>query len=265
MITVLSATNDDFYAMPLPFAVYSWLKAGARTVIVFTPKGDNPKLHLAQKYCDKTTFLHYTCEEKRSVTYSQVLRLFGGCLRFTDHTESMVTGDSDMCVFGGTFINNDDGGIHIVGSDLTPPDQVPMCYIQMPVYKWRNIMGCYDSETNLRTCQDCVSELIDPIEGLNIRGEQWNFDQWYANKKLKESGEDINYHARSNGQNQFATHRADRDGWHFNPDGLVDAHLPRPLTDEDNMNKVYELFKIKYPNDNLDWMWEYYHAYKQLL
>ena len=80
------------------------------------------------------------------------------------------------------------------------------------------------------------------------------------------SGKKIEFHKRSDATNQFAKHRADRDSWHnFNPYDIIDAHLPRPLTNEENFNKVYELFKIKYPNDNLEWMHEYYHAYKKLL
>lgn len=50
MIAVLSATEHDFYAMPLPFVVYSWNKIGVKC-IVFIPKGNNPKIELAKKYC----------------------------------------------------------------------------------------------------------------------------------------------------------------------------------------------------------------------
>jgi len=93
MIAVLSATEHDYYAMPLPFAVYSWLKAGARGVIVFVPKGDYPKIELAKKYCDLTSFVTFECEEKRIATFSQVGRLVGGCIRFAEASECKVRGD----------------------------------------------------------------------------------------------------------------------------------------------------------------------------
>ena len=261
MIAVLSATEHDFYAMPLPFVVYSWAHIGV-PCIVFVPKGDNPKLELAKKYCGAyASFFEFECEEKRIPTFSQVSRLFGAAVtELVEDNDVLVTGDSDLCVFSDYYKRLKDGNIHVVGSDLTQSDQYPMCFISMPVHEWVSVMGIYKSY------QEHIAELINPIEGLNIRGEQWCYDQWFIKKKLDESGKDIVFHFRSNGQNQFALNRADRDSWqNFNPDDIIDAHLPRPLTDEANMNKVYELFKIKYPNDNLDWMWEYYHAYKQLL
>jgi len=260
MIAVLSATEHDYYAMPLPFAVHSWSKMGI-DCIVFVPKGDNPRLELAKKYCGlKATFFQFQCEEKRIPTYSQVIRLFGAAIPIIDPYETLITGDSDLCVFGGLLeLLNGMEPIEIVGSDLTPKDQYPMCFIKMDVLQWRHILGIN------KTYQEHVSELIDPIEGLNIRGEQWCYDQWYIKKKIDESGIEPKLIPRSNGQTQFATKRADRDGWHFDPDSLIDAHLPRPLTDDANFQKVYDLFSVKYPNDDLSWMKEYQEAYKQLL
>lgn len=262
MISVLSATENDFYAMPLPITVYSWYKLGIKS-IVFIPKGDNPKLELAKKYCGTmATFFEFDCEEKRIPTYSQVIRLFGAAIPILNANEQLITGDSDLCVFDGlTDLLNDMEYMEVVGADLTPSDQYPMCFIKMTVSQWRNILGIN------KTYQEHVAELIDPIEGLNIRGEQWCYDQWFIRKKIAESGLefDVNFINRSNGQNQFATRRADRDGWFFNTDNLVDAHLPRPLTEEDNFNKVYELFRIKYPNDNLQWMIDFRNEYLKLL
>lgn len=260
MIAVLSATNDDFYAMPLPFAVYSWYKIGVRC-IVFVPSGDNPKLDLAYKYCVNSCEMYeFQAEEKRIPTFSQVSRIFGAAIPMLNKNETLITGDSDLCVFSDYYKQLDDGQIHVVGYDLTPIDQYPMCFISMPVHEWISVMGIDKSY------QEHLAELINPIEGINIRGEQWSYDQWKIKKQLDASGKNIVLHPRSDGTNCFANQRADRDSWYnFNSDDIIDAHLPRPLTDEDNMNKVYELFKIKYPNDNLDWMWEYYHAYKQLL
>lgn len=262
MIAVLSATEHDFYAMPLPFAVYSWYKIGANC-IVFIPKGDNPKIELAKKYCGtKATFFEFSCEEKRIPTFSQLSRLFGAAIPLVSRDEQLITGDSDLCVFDGLQeLLNDMETMQVIGADLTPQDQYPMCFIKMSAYRWKHILGI------TKTYQEHISELIDPIEGLNIRGEQWSYDQWYVKKKVVESGLEfeVDFVNRSNGQNQFATHRADRDGWYFNPDGLVDAHLPRPLTEEDNFNKVYELFKTKYPDDNLQWMIDYVNEYKKIL
>lgn len=260
MISVLSATEHDFYAIPLPFAVYSWWKIGVRC-IVFVPSGDNPKLELAHKYCVNSCELYeFQAEEKRIPTFSQVSRIFGAAIPMLDKEETMITGDSDLCVFSDYFKQLDDGRIHVVGHDLTPTDQYPMCFISMPVHEWINVMGINKSY------QEHLAELINPIEGTNIRGEQWSFDQWKIKRQLDLSNKPIIFHKRSDGTNCFAKQRADRDSWqNFNPYDIIDAHLPRPLTIEENFNKVYKLFKIKYPDDNLDWMIEFYNAYKQLL
>ena len=262
MIAVLSATENDFYAMPLPITVWSWHQIGVEC-IVFIPKGDNPKLELAKKYCGTmATFFEFNCEEKRIPTYSQVVRLFGAAIPILNLDEQLITGDSDLCVFDGILeLLNDMESIEVVGADLTPQDQYPMCFIKMSVYKWRDVLGIN------KTYQEHVSELIDPIEGLNIRGEQWNYDQWYIKKKVIESGLEfeVNFVNRSNGLNQFATRRADRDGWHFDIGNLVDAHLLRPLTDETNFAKVYDLLKAKYPNESLQWLIDYNNEYKKLL
>lgn len=278
MIAVLSATEDDLYAMPLPFVVYSWLKLGAEKVIVFHPYMYSPKLELASRYCSSTDFFSFSCEEKRVPTYSQVIRLFGASagnhLHFYNNVSQddfIITGDSDMCVFGNIFDNLDKDKINIVGNDLTPPEQVPICFLGMKRKIWWEVMDMWEikqkngyKEGKLKTPQECVSALIDPIEGINIRGEQWSFDQWYAKNKISESGKEVCCHPRSNGITQFAQKRADRDGWHFDPYNIIDAHLPRPLTNKENFDKVYDLFKIKYPNDDLQWMINFRDEYMKL-
>jgi len=260
MIAVLSATEHDFYAMPLPFAVYSWAKVGY-SCIVFIPDGNNPKIELAKKYCRRgTTFYEFRTAKDRIPTFSQVSRLFGAATEIAQLQTNtvMVTADSDICVFGDTFYGFDDGKIHILGADLTPDEQYPMCYAAMPVYLWAKVFGI------TKGYQEHIADIVNPIESDNVRGTNWCLDQFLLKKHIDASGEEIVKHNRSNGLNQFATMRADRDGWYFNPDNIIDAHLPRPLTDEDNFNKVYDLFKYKYPNDDLQWMIDYRNEYLKL-
>lgn len=261
MISVLSATEHDFYAMPLPFAVFSWRMIGV-SCIVFVPRGDNPKLQLAKKYCgQQAVFFEFDAEEKRIPTFSQVSRLFGAALPFYNDETVMVTADSDICVFGDYFKQFEDGNIHVIGADLTPEQQYPMCFILMSVKNWRTVFGIYKSY------QEHIAELINPIQGMNIRGEQWSYDQWFAKKKIDASGLEVFKHNRSNGQNQFATRRIDRDNiaWResLNLD-LIDAHLWRPLYIETNFDNLLEMFKYFYPNENLHWMTEYKNEYLQL-
>ncbi len=259
MIAILSATEHDYYAMPLPFAVYSWAMIGVHCY-VFVPKGDHPKIELAKKYCaGGATFFEFSCEEKRIPTYSQVSRLFGAATPNTDTEEFLITGDSDMCVFTNYFNNLECDGIVVVGADLTPLDQYPMCYIGMRAKMWQRVFGI-ESDYQFHT-----AELIDPIEGQNIRGEQWSFDQWYAKKRISKYVGDAVFYPRANYPTQFASRRADRDGWHFNPDDIIDAHLPRPLTDDVNFQKVIDLFQYKYPSADLSWAGKFREEYLKLL
>lgn len=259
MISVLSATESDFYAMPLPFAVYSWHKLGAIS-IVFIPKGYSAKLNLAKQYCSSAIFYEFDTVESRVPTFSQVSRLFGAATDWAQlHKDvMMITADSDLCVFGDFFKELDDGKIHIVGADLTPSEQYPMCFAAMPVRKWEDVYKIKNSY------QEHLEEIINPIESTNLRGTAWCLDQFLLKKGLDESGEEIVFHPRSNGITQFAQKRADRDGWYFDPYNIIDAHLPRPLTNKENFDKVYDLFKIKYPNDDLQWMINFRDEYMNL-
>jgi len=258
MIAVLSATEHDYYAMPLPMAVYSWNRLNVYCV-VFVPEGDNPKIELAKKYCKHASFYEFSAAEDRIPTFSQVSRLFGAAIPNMLDNESLITSDSDMCVFSNFFSELNDDKIHIVGNDLTPDEQYPMCYACMPVSKWKSVYGI------TKSYQEHIADIVNPIQSDNVRGSNWCLDQFLLKRELDKSGEQIVFHPRSNGQNQFAQKRADRDGWHFDPYDIIDAHLPRPLTDDENLQKVITLFETKYAFENFDWMRIYANEYKKLI
>ena len=263
MIAVLSATEHDYYAFPLPIVVWSWRKIGCRC-IVFVPSGNNPKLDLAIEYCGyNTDFYEFHCEEKRIPTFSQVSRLFGAAIPMLDKKETMIVGDSDLCVFGGFFNKLDNDRIHIVGNDLTPKDQYPMCFISMTVGDWVDVMGIDKSY------QEHIAELINPIEGINIRGEQWCYDQWYAKKRIDAGGKlNITFHPRARPGTQFAEHRVDRDdvNWRsYVNENLIDAHLWRPGYTDENFANIMELMTPMYPNDDFTWLVDYRNEYLKLL
>lgn len=173
MIAVLSATEDDLYAMPLPFAIYSWIKIGC-TCIVFIPKGDNPKLELAKTYfSDYVTYYEFDCEERRIPTYSQVSRLMGAATDNVEEDDILITGDSDLCVFSDYFEQFKDGRIHVVGADLTPDEQYPMCFAAMPVKTWKKVYGLN------KGYQEHLEEIINPIQSTNLRGTSWCLTSFY--------------------------------------------------------------------------------------
>ena len=261
MVAILSATDNPLYSFFIPITTWSWNRLGIKTC-VFIPKQEySNSFKLA---IDETSIINhfypFEAEPKRIPTYSQVSRLFGSCIDEYKE-EYLITGDIDLAVFSDLFSKADLNAINIYGEDLTNYTEFPLSFIGMPYSKWEQIFN-----TKGRTAQECVSELIDPIEGENIRGEQWSYDQWYATKKIKESGIEYNSHLRSKSNtNRTARNRADRDGWQYDVNGLVDAHLPRPGYEAENFNKILKLFKEVYPQENFDWMSDYRNLFVSLL
>jgi hypothetical protein len=263
MRAILSSTEHDFYAFPLPIVAYSWDKIGVKS-ICFIPRDNNPKLELAKKYCNEwCQFVEFNCAPFRIPTYSQVSRLLGAALRFDDDNTVLITGDSDLAVFGTALNICNDGNIHIIGADLTPDDQYPMCFIAMPVKTWRKVMQITASP------QQHLEEIINPIQSSNLRGTAWCLDQWLIKKKISEHPEEsVFLHKRARAGTQFADHRVDRDDQNWRSylgSTLLDAHLWRPGYTDDNFANILELLQTQYPNEDFDWLREYRNQYIQLL
>lgn len=267
MKAILSCTNDDLYLFNLPFAIHSWNKLGVEC-IVFVPCAENvddlmrPRrmLLMKLKLMNRLQFEFYCFDappDKRP-TYAQCIRLYAAGLPELKNDELLVTADADMCVFNQEYWERlgYSGVINIVGADLVPSGQVPMCYISMPVPGWRAVM-----KINGRSPQQCVDDLLGGIETENFRGNYWAKDQEEAYVHIFSSGLPILCHNRAVAPGvQFATRRADRDGWQVNPN-IIDAHLPRPGYLPENFERIYSLFETIYPNDDHRWMREYRDEY----
>jgi hypothetical protein len=126
----------------------------------------------------------------------------------------------------------------------------------MKVSTWKKVMSFKETD-DLTEVLSSTLEIIKPINVCN----HWFFDQLYLAKAVRESSVPIvSIDRRTNDTCRIATRRADRDGWSpgqkFN--NLIDAHLPRPLSEQENFDKILELFRDQYPNDDLTWLENYY-------
>lgn len=261
MTAILSATEHDFYAMPLPLVVWSWKQLGIDCK-VFIPEDFGPKLSLAMLYCEADTdFYTFQCEKEKEATYAQVSRLFGGFLPDIKSDDDLITGDADLAVFSSFFKQLENGCINVVGSDLLEDSmkQYPMCFVSMPAFDWIGTMDT--TEFGFDSYQEALDFYLKPLQSNNPRGDFWSYDQWLIYKNLQERNEKIIHHPRAALPNRWATRRADRDGWNFVPNEIIDAHLPRPLTEQDNWDKVMKLFTDIYPDADKTWMWEYREKY----
>jgi len=174
----------------------------------------------------------------------------------------LVTSDCDMGVFkiphcGGTSMG-------VLGIDLVPKWQLPICYLMGDVKEWRKRF-----EINGRTYQQCLDDLLGGIESITMRGDYWSKDQEEAyNKILGKPEQHAVLLPRSNGQNQFAQNRYDRDDSYIldrlNPD-TIDFHMNRPGFEDGNFNIILTILKYHYPQEDFTWLLNYNSEYKKLL
>lgn len=267
MKAVISTTYDDRYLWFLPLVTWCWNKLNV-DVICFLPIHPDPYNCPTGDLVIKTIIDNsLKCERKyffapshKESTYAQCSRLYGACLDLPED-EVLITSDVDMGVFklplhGGT-------GMGIVGIDLVPQKQIPICYIYGTVKEWRKTF-----EINNSTYQQCLDDLLGNIEAEHFRGNYWGKDQEEAYNKILGNNGHATLIPRARPGTQFADHRVDRDdiNWraYVNED-LVDAHLWRPGYTDENFANILELLTMKYPDENFQWLIDYTNAYKQLL
>jgi len=271
MKAILSCTADDLYAFNLPFAVYSWYKLGIDSIIIFPDMpsamtdGEILRLGFANGWCSKiaptTRFFRFSAPPHKQATYAQCARLYAAAIPKIDPTDILITSDADMCVFNEEYWQQFDytGWINVIGIDLVPEGQVPMCYIIAPAVGWRSFM-----RINGRILQKCLDDLLGELEAEHFRGNYWAKDQETAYQHLSAMTDLIIEHDRAKPGTQFAARRADRDGWVVAPD-IIDAHLPRPGYTEENFNRIFSLFESIYPHDDHTWMKQYRDEYVGLM
>lgn len=269
MKVILSCTDNPVYDFFIPLAIHSWNKLGV-DAICFIPGTHSQRMALAldtsiMKVNDRVIFPDINIPQEREVTYFQVARLFAAALDLPEN-EYLITSDIDMGVFGNVFQPNFDHGFVIYGADLCPPSQYPICYIMAQVNHWRKAFGIMKPPFFVakKDYMECLDEMLGSIQCDNMRGNYWAKDQEEAFKKITGSGIPTFLFNRSNGRNQFATQRMDRDGWEMNT-GIIDAHFPRPGYLPENFAKIKDLFHAMYPEDDLTWMVEYHEKYLKLL
>jgi len=262
MKAIVSTTFDDKYLFSLPIITWCWNKLGV-DVICFLPRTENilpqvsliNKVQIEQGLRQKHYF--FNAPEHKQATYCQVLRLYAACLDLPED-ELLCTSDIDMILFQIPPYNS---MFTIMGNDLTPDRQYPMCYANGTVKEWREAF-----DLNGITYQQAVDRLLGEDDCQHYRGNRWSTDQENLHRHLSKINHSVV--GRSNGQNQFATKRYDRDD-SFLLDRLnldtIDFHLPRPAHEEINFNIIMQVLKYHYPLDNFDWLINYREAYLKLL
>lgn len=266
MKAILSCTDNDLYLFNLPFAIYSWWKLGIDIMIIVpTDLLSSPKYHLIREtlgmHEGEAYWYNFSAPKDKEVTYAQCSRLYAAALLGAESNQILITSDADMSVFNEEYWDERELSleINVFGGDLVPEGQLPMCYISAPAAIWYGIM-----EIERRTLQQCLDDLLGGIEAENFRGNYWGKDQETAWSQIMSKQWPIYTHLRASPGTQFATRRADRDGWVVTPD-IIDAHLPRPGYIDENFAKIVDLFATMYPDDSTHWMYRYRDQYLKLM
>lgn len=264
MKCIMSTTYDDKYLYFLPITTWCWNRLGV-DVICFAPnpkEDDLKKLLLISQYTPhgKNVLVYFDAPENKKATYAQCSRLFGGSLDLPDD-EVLIVGDIDMILFRTDFINKPSRDFFdIYGIDLVPKGQMPMCYAVGDAYTWRRFFS------KGGTFQECLNdELGKEPSNEDTRGNLWARDQELLAKGV---GELFFGHTRSNGQNQFALNRIDREDSYWRDrlnKEVIDAHLWRPGYTDENYAKIKELLLYFYPDEDFTWLDNFTNAYKELL
>ena len=273
---VISTTYDDKYLWYLPLTTWLWNRLGV-DVICFMPylkdgfglynpdKDKREKYHLIIDTIDglglELQTEAFLAPEHKEATYSQCARLYAACLDLPED-EVLVTSDIDMCLFKIPIPEHTKGTFTVFGSDLVPEKQFPICYLSATVRQWRDAFNL-----NGKSYQQCLDELLGDIECESFRGNYWGKDQEEAYNKINLS-QAISYVPRSNGQNQWATKRYDRDDAYIldrlSPD-TIDYHMNRPGFEDGNFQIILTIMKYHFPNEDFQWLIDYNNEYKKLL
>lgn len=265
MKAVISSTYDDQYLFFLPIVAWCWNKLGV-DVICFLPElrgglKNAAKLELALTSIPVSKIEHhlFKCPKHKEATYAQCSRLYAAALDLPEY-EVLITSDVDMAVFSNPMrVKSEDDFFDILGQDLVPPGQLPICYIMGTKKTWNRFFS------KGRSLQNCLDDELAHEECLNFRGNFWSRDQELAFKNV---GELFFSHLRARPGTQFASHRVDRDdiNWRsYVNDDLLDAHLWRPGYTDENFANIMELLQMKYPQENFQWLIEYRENYLKLL
>lgn len=270
MKAVVSTTYDDIYLWNLPLICYLWNRLGV-DVICFCPKGlveyDKYTKHSLVIDCIKENnlkceFHYFYSPEHKEATYAQCSRLYAACLDLPED-EILITSDADMGVFKKIWddIPQEFPHFYIIGDDLTPDKQYPICYAYARTATWRSAF-----DLDGKTYQQCLDDLLGDLDAEHFRGNYWGKDQETLYNKVSRCMPILIPRARPG--TQFAANRVDRDdiNWRaYVNDDLVDAHLWRPGYTDENFANIMELLTMKYPNEDFTWLRTYNEQYKNLL
>lgn len=267
MKAVISTTYDNRYLWFLPLTTWLWNKLNV-DVICFMPHANYfGREYKAMKVKDcmdkqgmKYEFHFFNAPEEKQATYAQCLRNYAACLDL-DEDEFLITSDIDMGLFRLPLTDIVWDKFQILGTDLVPKGQYPVCYCGAPVKLWRDVF-----DLNGKTYQQAIDELLGDDECQDYRACRWSVDQ--EQLFLKISQHDRYEIPRAREGTTFAANRLDRDDAYLLErldDNIIDFHFPRPAYEEKNFEIIMTVLRHYFPLEDFSWLINYNNEYKKLL
>ena len=273
MKAIISCTPDSLYSFFIPITTWCWNRLGV-DVILFVPGKVDAPLWLAMGEINKDNSNRnlsygFNCPKNKEATYAQCSRLFAASLDLPED-EILITSDVDMALFNTPLYKNgfsfgfEVPGIEIIGSDLTPNGQYPMCYIVANVKTWKKVF-----DIGNKSYQSCLDNLLGHEEMENMRGNLWARDQETVYKKISSTpGIIVSKSNRARPGTQFAERRLDRDDAYIFDrldQNIIDFHMPRPGYEENAFSQILTVLRYFYPNESFEWLINYRNEYLKLL
>jgi len=267
MKAIISSTYDNNYIFNIPLAAYCWNKLGV-DVVCFMPylqtTEENEKIDLVNDTLRnigvKPIFRGFASPKHKEATYAQLTRVMAWGVTDIGEDEVVYLSDCDMLNFQIPPHSNEHD-FTVLGHDLTPPSQYPVCYVGAKKRVWEKFF-----RKGSETYQQALDRHLGHIECEGFRGNYWSYEQEQIFNTLQNAN--CLLIPRSNGQNQFAQNRCDRDDAYWidrvTP-SLIDAHLWRPPYTEENTEKIIRLLEIMYPLDSFHWVREYAAEFRSIL
>lgn len=262
---VISTTYDDKYLFMMPICVWAWNKLGIDCICIMpylNTSGSRFMLcsdFLLNKKMSGIIY-NFDSQNHKAATYSQISRLFASSLYSLNNEDYLITSDVDMLVFKNPIEEQKDG-FTILGTDLVPSNQYPICYIGANVGLWREAFN-----TKSKSIQEKLDEMLGDDDCMDYRANRWQLDQEYAYKIISQYPR--NEIVRGKQNEVFAANRIDRDDAFFTNklnSNIIDYHVHRPAYEEENFNKMLSVINYFYPNEDLSWIYEYRQKYIELL
>lgn len=252
-VAILSTNNTPDYLFLLPIVAESWRLQGFDVLVNMT-EFNNAAVIAAMPTNVTVQESDMKINSTNHAIYSQCVRLYMP-LALQDE-KVFVLSDVDMFIASG-FIQEQyrDGMVNAYGKDLTDY-HYPICYIMCRVDIWKKVMG----ENGMMT------DLVYHSHYTGNKQQAWAADQDILTKKIIGYGGKINqvYRGTDPANLNLPNGRWDRYGNFKRPSGQIhDVHLMRdPLS---HIDKLIEICKTCYPDENWMWIKQYAEEFKKCI